>query len=204
MNAFQSYGEFLSGNISDAQRQAIVRHACPGAGACGGMYTANTMASAIEALGMSLPYSSSIPAVDELKNDECVRAGAAIRKLLELDLKPRDIMTRAAFENAIVVVCATGGSTNAVLHLIAIARSVGVPLTIDDFQATSNRIPLLADFKPSIHAGLAAVWHVRSIVAPWSPFATSRQRASSSIATCRGRQWNVPPTCRSCSARRSS
>jgi dihydroxy-acid dehydratase len=149
VNAFQSYGEFLTGNIDDAQRQAIVRHSCPGAGACGGMYTANTMASAIEALGMSLPYSSSIPAVDELKNDECVRAGAAIRKLLELDLKPRDIMTRAAFENAMVVVCATGGSTNAVLHLIAIARSVGVPLTIDDFQATSNRVPLLADFKPS-------------------------------------------------------
>ena len=149
VNAFQSYGEFLAGNISDVQRQEIVRHSCPGAGACGGMYTANTMASAIEALGMSLPYSSSIPAVDELKNDECIRAGAAILKLLELDLKPRDIMTRAAFENAMVLVCATGGSTNAVLHLIAIARSVGVPLTIDDFQTTSNRIPLLADFKPS-------------------------------------------------------
>lgn len=149
VNAFQSYGQFLTGEISDTRRQEIVRHSCPGAGACGGMYTANTMASAIEAMGMSLPYSSSTPAEDPLKLDECVRAGAAILRLLELDLKPRDIMTRAAFENAMVLVSATGGSTNAVLHLIAIARSVGVPLTIDDFQAVSNRVPLLADFKPS-------------------------------------------------------
>jgi dihydroxy-acid dehydratase len=149
VNAFQSYGQFLTGEISDTRRQDIVRHSCPGAGACGGMYTANTMASAIEAMGMSLPYSSSTPAEDPLKLDECVRAGAAILRLLELDLKPRDIMTRAAFENAMVLVSATGGSTNAVLHLIAIARSVGVPLTIDDFQAVSNRVPLLADFKPS-------------------------------------------------------
>jgi dihydroxy-acid dehydratase len=149
VNAFQSYGQFLIGDITEKKRQEIVRHSCPGAGACGGMYTANTMASAIEAMGMSLPYSSSIPAEDALKMDECVRAGAAIKKLLELDLKPRDIMTRAAFENAMVVICATGGSTNAVLHLIAIAKSVGVPLTIDDFQKTSDRVPLLADFKPS-------------------------------------------------------
>ncbi len=149
VNAFQSYGQFLTGEISDTRRQDIVRHSCPGAGACGGMYTANTMASAIEAMGMSLPYSSSTPAEDPLKLDECVRAGAAILRLLELDLKPRDIMTRAAFENAMVLVSATGGSTNAVLHLIAIARAVGVPLTIDDFQAVSNRVPLLADFKPS-------------------------------------------------------
>jgi dihydroxy-acid dehydratase len=113
------------------------------------MYTANTMASAIEALGMSLPYSSSTPAEDPAKLDECFRSGAAIRTLLELDLKPRDIMTRAAFENAMVVVSALGGSTNAVLHLIAMARAVNVPLTIDDFQAVSNRVPLLADFKPS-------------------------------------------------------
>ncbi len=149
VNAFQSYGEFIAGSITEDRRQDIVRHSCPGAGACGGMYTANTMASAIEAMGMSLPYSSSTPADDPLKLDECVRAGAAIHKLLELDLKPRDIMTRAAFENAMVLVSATGGSTNAVLHLIAIARAVGVPLTIDDFQAVSNRVPLLADFKPS-------------------------------------------------------
>jgi dihydroxy-acid dehydratase len=149
VSAFQSYGEFLSRKIVEEQREKIVRHACPGAGACGGMYTANTMASAIEALGMSLPYSSSTPAEDPRKHDECVRAGAAIRNLLELDLKPRAIMTRAAFENAFVVVCALGGSTNAVLHLIAMARAVGVPLAIEDFQSISNRTPLLADFKPS-------------------------------------------------------
>ena len=149
ISAFQSYGEFLSGSIDDKERQCIVRHSCPGAGACGGMYTANTMAAAIEALGMSLPYSSSTPAVDPQKLDECVRTGAAMEKLLELDLKPRDIMTRAAFENAMVVVTSLGGSTNAVLHLIAIARSVGVPLELADFQAVSDRTPLLADFKPS-------------------------------------------------------
>jgi len=149
VSAFQSYGQFLSGGISEQQRAAIVRHACPGAGACGGMYTANTMASAIEALGMSLPYSSSTPAEDPLKLDECFRSGAAIRNLLELDLKPRDIMTREAFQNSMVLVTAMGGSTNAVLHLIAIARSVDVDLTIDDFQGVSDRVPLLADFKPS-------------------------------------------------------
>lgn len=149
VSAFQSYGQFIANSITDVQRQAIVRNSCPGAGACGGMYTANTMASAIEALGMTLPYSSSTPAEDPGKIDECQRAGAAIRVLLEQDIKPRDIMTRKAFENAITVVCALGGSTNAVLHLIAMARSVDVPLTIDDFQAISNRTPLLADFKPS-------------------------------------------------------
>jgi dihydroxy-acid dehydratase len=149
VSAFQSYGEFISGKIDETQRQSIVRHACPGAGACGGMYTANTMASAIEALGMSLPYSSSTPAEDPQKLDECVRAGAAIKNLLQLDLKPQDIMTRAAFENAMVIVTAIGGSTNAVLHLIAIARTVNVPLGIEDFQAVSARVPLLADFKPS-------------------------------------------------------
>ncbi len=149
VSAFQSYGEFLSGSIDEGQRCSIVRHSCPGAGACGGMYTANTMASAIEALGMSLPYSSSTPAEDPLKKQECVRAGEAVHKLLELDLKPRDIMTRQAFENAMVLVTVLGGSTNAVLHLIAIARAVGVELSIDDFQRVSDRIPLLADFKPS-------------------------------------------------------
>jgi dihydroxy-acid dehydratase len=149
VSAFQSYGQFLSHSIDEDQRKAIVRHACPGAGACGGMYTANTMASAIEALGMSLPYSSSTPAEDPAKAEECFRSGAAIRNLLELDLKPRDIMTREAFENAIVIVSVLGGSTNAVLHLIAMARSVDVPLTIDDFQRISGKTPLLADFKPS-------------------------------------------------------
>jgi dihydroxy-acid dehydratase len=149
VSAFQSYGQFLSGSISEEQRKDIVRHSCPGAGACGGMYTANTMASAIEVLGMSLPYSSSTPAEDPLKMEECLAAGQAIRGLLERDLKPRDIMTREAFENAMVLVTVLGGSTNAVLHLIAIARSAGVPLTLGDFQNVSNRIPMLADFKPS-------------------------------------------------------
>jgi dihydroxy-acid dehydratase len=149
ISAFQSYGEFLAGNITEQQRQGVVSHACPGAGACGGMYTANTMASAIEALGMSLPYSSSTPAEDPLKLEECMHAGVAVRGLLEKDLKPRDIMTREAFENAMVVATVLGGSTNAVLHLIAMARAAGVPLTLDDFQAVSNRVPLLADFKPS-------------------------------------------------------
>jgi dihydroxy-acid dehydratase len=149
ISAFQSYGQFISHSIDENQRQGIVRHACPGAGACGGMYTANTMASAIEALGMTLPYSSSTPAEDPRKLDECFCTGAAIRNLLELDLKPRDIMIREAFENAMVTVCALGGSTNAVLHLIAMARSVCVPLTIDDFQRASDKTPLLSDFKPS-------------------------------------------------------
>jgi len=149
VSAFQSYGEYLAGKINEETRQEIVHHACPGAGACGGMYTANTMASAIEAMGMSLPYSSSTPAVDPQKLDECFRAGAAIRNLLENDIKPRDIMTRAAFENAMVVVMALGGSTNAVLHLLAMARAVDVPLDIDDFQHISDRVPFLADLKPS-------------------------------------------------------
>ena len=149
VSAFQSYGEFLAGTITEEQRKAIVRVSCPGAGACGGMYTANTMACAIEAMGMSLPFSSSIPAVDAAKMDECSRAATAVRELLERDIKPRDIMTRAAFENAIVIVMALGGSTNAVLHLIAMARSVDVPLTIDDFQTVSDRVPFLADLKPS-------------------------------------------------------
>jgi dihydroxy-acid dehydratase len=149
ISAFQCYGEYLTGKISDEKRQAIVRRSCPGAGACGGMYTANTMASAIEAMGMTLPYSSSTPAEDPKKLEECQRAGAAIRNLLELDLKPRDIITRAALENSMVLVMALGGSTNAVLHLIAIARSVGVELTIDDFEKVSERVPYLADLKPS-------------------------------------------------------
>ena len=149
VSAFQSYGEYLAGKINDDERQAIVEKSCPGAGACGGMYTANTMASAIEALGMSLPYSSSTPAVDQGKLDECRAAGAAVRNLLENDIKPRDIMTREAFENAIVIIMALGGSTNAVLHIIAMARAVDVDVSIDDFQSVSDRIPFIADLKPS-------------------------------------------------------
>ncbi|GAB5442945.1 MAG: dihydroxy-acid dehydratase [Fuerstiella sp.] len=149
VSAFQSYGQYLAESISDEERFEIVKRSCPGAGACGGMYTANTMASAIETLGMSLPYSSSTPAEDPAKLQECLDAGAAIRVLLEKDIKPRDIMTRDAFENAVVVVMALGGSTNAVLHLIAMARAVDVDLTIDDFQSVSDRIPYIADLKPS-------------------------------------------------------
>ena len=149
VSAFQCYGQYISGQIDEETRANIVRKSCPGAGACGGMYTANTMASAIEALGMSLPYSASIPAEDPAKMDECRRAAKAIRHLMEIDLKPRDIMTRAAFENAMVIVVALGGSTNAVLHLIAMARSVGIDLQLDDFQKVSDRVPFLADLKPS-------------------------------------------------------
>jgi dihydroxy-acid dehydratase len=149
VSAFQSYGEYAAKRIDEERRFDIVRHACPGAGACGGMYTANTMAAAIEALGMSLPYSSSNPAEHPAKIAECLVAGEAIRNLLYLDLKPRDIMTREAFENAMVLTMALGGSTNAVLHLIAMARAVDVPLSIEDFQAVSDRTPFLADLKPS-------------------------------------------------------
>ena len=149
ISAFQSYGEFISGNIDDNKRSDIVKKSCPGAGACGGMYTANTMASAIEAMGMSLPYSSSTPAVDLAKQEECFNAGEAIKHLLEKDIKPRDIMTRDAFENAMVLVTILGGSTNAVLHLLAMARAVNVELTINDFQLVSDRTPYVADLKPS-------------------------------------------------------
>ncbi len=149
VSAFQSYGEYIAGRITEEERQSIVRHSCPGAGACGGMYTANTMATAIEAMGMSLPYSSSTPAEDPGKLQECLNAGAAIKNLLATNLCPRDIMTRDAFENALVMVMALGGSTNAVLHLIAMAKAVDVSLTIDDVQAVSDRIPFIADLKPS-------------------------------------------------------
>ena len=149
VSAFQSYGEYIADRIDDDKRRAILRHSCPGPGACGGMYTANTMASAIEALGMSLPNSASTPAEDLGKLDECRRAGLAIRTLLERDIKPRDIMTRPAFENSMVILTVLGGSTNAILHLIAIARAVGVELELDDFQRVSDRTPCLADLKPS-------------------------------------------------------
>ena len=149
VSAAQSYGEFLAGSITEDQRKAIIRNSCPGAGACGGMYTANTMASAIEAMGMTLPYSSSTPAENPQKKEECIKAGETMLRLLEEDLKPRDIMTRAAFENAMAIVMALGGSTNAVLHLIAMARAVEIGLTMEDFQAVSDRVPFLADLKPS-------------------------------------------------------
>lgn len=149
VSAFEALGQKIAGNLSEADFKGIVQHSCPGAGACGGMYTANTMASAIEALGMSLPFSSSNPALSEDKQKECDAVGKAIKVLLEKDIKPKDIMTRKAFENAITVIMVLGGSTNAVLHMIAIAKSVDLQLTQDDFQSISDRIPVLADFKPS-------------------------------------------------------
>jgi dihydroxy-acid dehydratase len=149
VSAFEALGQKIAGTLSDADFKGIVMNACPGPGACGGMYTANTMASAIEALGMSLPYSSSNPALSEEKKAECRNAGKAIRELMEKDIKPSDIMTRNAFENAVVIIMVLGGSTNAVLHLIAMAKSVDVEMNQDDFQLISNKIPVLADLKPS-------------------------------------------------------
>ena len=166
VSAFEALGKKLAGQLSDEDFKGIIMNACPGAGACGGMYTANTMASAIEALGMSLPYSSSNPALSQEKQDECKAAGAAIKLLLEKDIKPSDIMTRKAFENAITLIMIMGGSTNAVLHFIAMAKSVGIEITQDDFQIISDRTPVIADFKPSgkylmqdlhIHGGVPAV-----------------------------------------------
>ncbi len=149
VSAFEALGQKIAGQLSEADFKGIVQHSCPGAGACGGMYTANTMAAAIEALGMSLPYSSSNPALSDDKQKECLAAGKAIRLLMEKDIKPKDIMTRKAFENAITEIMVLGGSTNAVLHLIAMAKSVDIPLTQDDFQKISDKVPVLADFKPS-------------------------------------------------------
>jgi dihydroxy-acid dehydratase len=149
VSVFESYGEYIANNISEKEFKEVIRHACPGPGACGGMYTANTMATAIETLGMSLPYSSSLPADSDEKKKECYAAGKVILNLLEKDLKPRDIMTKSSFINAITMVTALGGSTNAVLHLIAIAKSAGVKLTIDDFQKVSDRVPFIAELKPS-------------------------------------------------------
>ncbi len=166
ISAFEALGKKLAGNITPEDFKEVVKHSCPGAGACGGMYTANTMASAIEALGMSLPYSSSNPATSGEKQKECLDAGRAIKVLLEKDIKPRDIMTKKAFENAIVTIMIFGGSTNAVLHLIAMAKSVDVDLTQEDFQRISDKTPVLADFKPSgkflmqelhAHGGVPAV-----------------------------------------------
>ncbi|GME99109.1 unnamed protein product [Ambrosiozyma monospora] len=149
ISAFQSYGQFIANSITETQRADIVKHACPGPGSCGGMYTANTMASASEVLGITLPYSSSSPATSAEKMAECDAIGGAIKNLIALDIKPRDIFTRQAFENAITYIIATGGSTNAVLHLIAIAHAANIKLTVDDFQRISDNTPLLGDFKPS-------------------------------------------------------
>ncbi|TDD94871.1 dihydroxy-acid dehydratase [Flavobacterium cellulosilyticum] len=149
VSAFEALGKKIKNTITPEDFKGIIQNACPGAGACGGMYTANTMSSAIEALGMSLPYSSSNPALSPEKKQECVDAGKAIKILLEKDIKPRDIMTRKAFENAITIVAVLGGSTNAVMHLIAMAHSVGIELTLQDFQDISDKTPLLADLKPS-------------------------------------------------------
>jgi len=149
VSSFEALGKKIAGQLNETDFKGIVQHSCPGAGACGGMYTANTMASAIEALGMSLPYSSSNPALSEAKQKECTDAGKYIRLLLEKDIKPSDIMTKKAFENAITLIMVLGGSTNAVLHLIAMAKSVGIAITQDDFQQISDKVPLLADFKPS-------------------------------------------------------
>ena len=149
VSAFEALGKKIAGQLDDADFKGIVMNSCPGAGACGGMYTANTMSSAIEVLGMSLPYSSSNPALSEAKKRECIDAGKAIRNLLEKDIKPSDIMTREAFDNALTIIMALGGSTNAVLHLIAMAHSIDIKLTQDDVQAISNKVPVIADFKPS-------------------------------------------------------
>ncbi|MVZ66038.1 dihydroxy-acid dehydratase [Sphingobacterium sp. DK4209] len=149
VSAFEALGKKVAGTISDEDYDGVIRHTCPGAGACGGMYTANTMASAIEAMGMSLPYSSSNPATSKEKQVECLEVGKYIRILLEKDIKPSDIMTRKAFENAMRTIVILGGSTNAVLHFIAMGKSVGVDITPDDFQRMSDETPVLADFKPS-------------------------------------------------------
>jgi len=149
VSSFEALGEKFAGNISDEDYKGIIKNSCPGAGACGGMYTANTMSSAIEALGMSLPYSSSNPAISLDKTAECAKVGKAIRNLLALDLKPKDILSNKSFENAIRLITVLGGSTNAVMHLIAIARSVDIDLTLTDFQRLSDNTPLLADLKPS-------------------------------------------------------
>ena len=149
VSAFEAYGQYLSKEFNEQDLENVLHHACPGAGACGGMYTANTMASAIETLGMSLPFSSSCPANSDQKAKECYDSGKAILNLMEMDLKPRDIMTKKAFENAITVVIALGGSTNAALHLVAMAKAAGVKLTLKDFQDISDRTPYIADLKPS-------------------------------------------------------
>lgn len=167
VNAFQAYGEFISGKITEPERQDIIKNSVCGSGACGGMYTANTMASAIEAMGMSLPYSSSSPADSKEKRDECLQAGSFVRLLLEQNITPQQIMTKQAFENAMRLIMILGGSTNAVIHLIAMAKAVGVKLTIDDFQHAADTTPLLADLKPSgkyVMEDLQAIGGVQAVL----------------------------------------
>jgi dihydroxy-acid dehydratase len=149
VSAFEAYGAKLQGNITEEDFKGVIQNSIPGPGACGGMYTANTMSSTIEALGMSLPYSSSNPAVSDEKKIELMKVGDAIKNLMEKDIKPKDIMTRKAFENALTVLMVLGGSTNATMHLIAMARAAGVSLTLDDFQLFADKTPFLADLKPS-------------------------------------------------------
>jgi dihydroxy-acid dehydratase len=165
ISAFEAYGQWLAKQITEEELRAVLHNACPGEGACGGMYTANTMASAIEALGMSLPNSSSYPADSKEKIEECRAAGGYLLNLLEKDIKPSDILTKKAFENAIALITALGGSTNAVMHLIAMAKAADVPLTIDDFQVVSNRTPLLADLKPSGRYVMEDLWAVGGVPA---------------------------------------
>ena len=163
VSAFEAYGQYLAHEINEEELKAVVQNSCPGAGACGGMYTANTMASAIETLGMSLPNSSSYPATSDAKEAECLEIGPAILNLLEKDIKPLDILTLKAFENAITIVMALGGSTNAVLHLMAMAKTANVPLTIDNFQDIANRVPFLADLKPSGKYVMEDLWQVGGV-----------------------------------------
>jgi len=165
VSAFEALGKKLQNTISEEDFKGVIQNSCPGPGACGGMYTANTMASAIEALGMSLPYSSSNPALSEQKRNECLDAGKYIRLLLEKDIKPRDIMTRKAFENAITIVAVLGGSTNAVMHLIAMAHSVDIEITLKDFQDISDKTPMLADLKPSGKYMMENLHHVGGVPA---------------------------------------
>ncbi|MBK0368424.1 dihydroxy-acid dehydratase [Flavobacterium agrisoli] len=165
VSAFEALGKKFNNTINPEDFKGVIQNSCPGAGACGGMYTANTMASAIEALGMSLPYSSSNPALSQEKRNECAEVGKAIRILLEKDIKPKDIMTRKAFENAITIVAVLGGSTNAVMHLIAMAHSVGIEITLQDFQAINDRTPVLADLKPSGKYMMEDLHHVGGIPA---------------------------------------
>lgn len=186
VSAFQCYGEWLTGKITEEERQQIVHHSCPGAGACGGMYTANTMASAIEAMGMSLPYSSSTPAEHPDKKDECRRAGKAILNLLEKNIKPRDIITKAAFRNGMVVAMAMGGSTNLVLHYIAMARAAGVELTMEDFKLTSKEVPLIADLKPSGKYVMEDVARIGGIPAVMK-YLLDKNMLDGSLMTCTGR-----------------